>query len=524
MNTSTLRISPDALWVALAAAFTGAVAGQWPVRNWDFWWHVVMGRLAATTGQHPDKLYFLYTMDPQAPSYVQAHLAQRTFWALQQLGGDSVIPVLLTRNLGLMAVALVSALVAWRRSGSGLVAATLVVMASSFTTTYVDARSHLLVWPLFVPALGLAYAARAGKISPWLIAALYPALTALWANLHGSFLIPSLIALAALAAAVSDRWLAPQRWRPNHLAAWVLTLPLCWIAPAAHPMGLRGNYDYLRLMMQSESLRSVSSEWYPTTPLFPDVIGTLFYLLVPLLAALAYRQHRRGQRLNLLDLFLLAGFALMSLKQCRDLMWFGFTLPIAASPLLSGLVTPKPTAKGRQRTAILAASAAALSLALVAQPWHAAYRTVMPALVQEKPVRDRDPHMGVLLRATPIEAAAQIKAHPLFHPHTTRVFCDHNYAGFLLYTLQDPARPTPMTFTDHRYEIITRAIWHEYYLISEAQPGWAERLDHYRVDFVIASAEQAPLQRALAAHPAWKLLSTHPDHQLYVRDFAHALP
>jgi hypothetical protein len=506
-------LSPKQLWskyglIALFPfAFTGMTMGLLPIRCWDYWWHVALGALLDATGQFPDKVYYLYTMDPKGPSYVQPWLSQWLFFQSQQHFGE--VGVLVWRNLASAFASGVGGVVAWRRSGSAILGATLAILGSTFAGGFVEARSHLGAWPLFFPALGLAYAARAhGWSMRWPMIGL-PLLAALWANLHGTFMIPGLIAFAASAAALLDRWRAPQRFSPRTTALWATTAALAFLAAGVNPMGLR-IYAYMAMMGTNEVLLRTVSDFFPTTLSFPDSLGPAFYTVLTMILVLAWRKRRE---LDLFDLFLLAGFAVLSIRQCRELMWFGFLLPIAASPLLHGLTRDEDTAQPANTLPYKLAAAALLIAPLLTQPWWPFMRPVMASLDLEDKPRSSSPFMGTILRATPVEAAdllAQSKLQDL------RIYNDQYYSGYLMYRLQDPTNPQPLVFTDHRYELPPSTLWDEYYAIGSAK-GWREAFAKYKINAVIAStAAQNALIQALRADPAWREALKNDDHSLFL--------
>jgi hypothetical protein len=513
-------IGPEGLIIAAACAFIGANAGLWPVRNFDYWWHVAMGRLGATTGTIPDQILFVYSVDPLAPSFVQAWLSQRIFWWMQHVSGDSVVPVLTLRNLALTAAAAIGGLVAWRRGAPALLVATMLIGASSLISAYVDARSHLMAWPLIFPVLAACYGARAGVVSMRWPLVVLPVITALWSNLHGSFLVPSMVAFAFGVASLLDKWRRPDQFHARLPALWGATIALNVLSVLTQPLGAK-NYEYMVYMVSSPALRQISTEWYPTTPWFPVGNGAMFYLVLVALGVLAWRRRRE---VDLVDLFLLAGFALLSIRQCRELMWFGLVLPIAAAPLLRDLIPKREAVEPAHASRWLALIGCVSALPLLTQPYNPLYRRLMPPLAVEFPQRDREPHLGVFLRNTPVEGAdklVELLDAGSLERGTMRLFAPHDYSGYLLHRLQQPGSSWPMVFTDHRYEIITAEQWDIYDRISAAEPGWREELARYEVDVVIASSsEQAPLQARLGESAEWSELVTEADYTLFVRSSA----
>jgi hypothetical protein len=507
-NTKTAPLLSAALMPALLVGlFASTTHALIPLRDWDHWWHMIMARVASA-GQATDRVHFLYTMDPHAYSYVQPWLSQHIFVWMQDALGDSPAIALATRDLLMGASFTLAAIVAWRRSGSALIGAALALWGQTLTASFFGVRTFMLPWPLFLACLAITYAARAGRLPTWTAALALPACAALWANLHGTFLIPACIALAALTSTLSDRWLNKDSWSGRDALWWATTLALCLIAPICNPMH-HHIYSYMVMMARSPALAAFSGDWFPMTPLYPDTVGAAFYLtLISGLALWAITRRADPPRADVLDLLLLAGFGALAIRQCREIIWFGLVAPIAIAPALRGRVAittlPPGSLASRPATGI-AALLLASAIALIAQPWSAPWREVMLSVTLEEPPHTSGPQRALVPAAAPYEAISHLKAHHAALLPTLRVFCAHNQSGYVLYHLQDPARPSPMVFTDNRYELPSLALWDKYYTIAEAKPGWDTLLKDYGVHAVLAGPDDMPaLVDALKADPRWR--------------------
>jgi hypothetical protein len=497
--------SKQGVIAALPFAFIGVAMGLLPIRCWDYWWHVAMGAILHATHRVPDSALVLYTMPADAPSFVQPWLAQWLLYQSQTHVGE--LGALIARNLLTAGAFGGISLVAWRRSGSALIAATLTIIAATLANPFIDARTHLLAWPLLFPTLALAYAARRQRVAMRWAALGLPLITALWANLHGTFIFPALIAAAALAACITDRWRAPERRSAKTCAAWAATIAACLLAACLNPRG-PAIYAYMFTLSAHPLIRDTVSEWFPTTLTFPAILGPGFYLLLAATAALGWR---RRAALDVMDLCLLAGFALLAARQCRELMWFAMVYPIAAAPCFTGLTPPPAPDAPRRRYKL--ALAAILAAPLLAQPWLPPIRPLIAALDLPEPARVLTPLQGTILRATPVEAADILATRDRA---TLRIFNDQSYSGYLLYRLQDPAHPTQLVFTDHRYELPPLSVWLEYDAISRAE-GWQDAFARHHINAVIASTrDQLPLLLAMRRDPAWREALTTPDHALFL--------
>jgi hypothetical protein len=93
-----------------------------------------------------------------------------------------------------------------------------------------------------------------------------------------------------------------------------------------------------------------------------------------------------------------------------------------------------------------------------------------------------------------------------------RVF-DGWWGSWFEYALPD----IPM-FVDARAEIFPTSVWDDYFTISLARPGWAEALERWRIDVVVATPDhQAPLIASLATDAAWRETYRDAEGVIFVR-------
>jgi hypothetical protein len=506
-SNSSKLLSLDLLWTILPAALIAITLGLLPLRSWDFWWHIAMGRLVNASGAVPAANYFLYTMDAATPSFIQPWLGQWVLFQLHHLGGLEL--VLLLRNVLAAAVFGAIGWTAARRSGAAPLGALAALIGMVFCFRCIDERPELLVWPLFVVLLLLAYSIRAGRRPlGWLV--FFPLATVVWVNVHGSFLMPAILAVAFGAAALADLLLQPQKAPPGAVAAWGLTVAACLAALLVNPAGPK-IFTFLTNMTNNEVLRQYITEWMPTTLYFPPILGPFFYLIAAATLFLFWR-HRR--ELDPVDLFLFVGFWVMAMKFCRSLLWFGLVWPLAISPYLRDLkffFKPEKDTVSSRPWLNLGLAATLTVAALVLQPLTARQARLVSAW-QVVPTRSQDPLRGRVMAETPVEPVEILhrrgNVHHLFH--------DQRYAGFIIYRLQD-ANPRQMVFVDQRIEFPSPALWKLYDDIGDGN-SWRPAFDHYDIDAVIASqSSQAPLIRLLKKERAWTILYEDSFNALFVR-------
>jgi hypothetical protein len=491
-----------------AALLFGAL-GVTPLRSWDFWWHAAIGRLVDATGTVPTENLFLYTMEADHPSFIQPWLSQWALYVLEDALGLNA--VLLLRNA---AAGVAWAVLTWwaqRRAGSWQVAAVLALLVVPFGFLYIGARTHLLAWPLFLPCLALCYGVRSGRLSPfWLLA--LPGITALWVNLHGSFLIPSLIALAFLVDSGWQRLLGELEVPHGY---WLIALVGSLGASVANPHGLEV-WRYLVELSSNQVIQNTVTEWMPVTLGRPSFLGPLFYGL--LLGGAALFGLGRS-RFEAVDALLFFGFALMAALHARSLLWFALAVPVTLAPCASAVVdrwsaaadVDEPDPESRVSSLIHGTLIAAFVVSAVAvQPWTDDHEL---ALSFRSDVRAKSPMIGLVPAEAPVDAIWLLKAAPT---KRLRLFHDHRAPGFLIYHLQG-VEPSQMVFVDNRVELPPAALWSEFERAGDAE-DWRETFDEYDVNgAVLMHSTQGALVDEMEDSDQWRRLYNTDEYVVFLR-------
>jgi hypothetical protein len=507
MDRTSKIFSLDFIWTILPAALMAIVLALLPLRSWDYWWHIAMGRLFNSSGVVPKANYFLYTLDATTPYFVQPWLGQWMLFRLHELGGLEL--VLLLRDL--LAASAFGAIgwVAARRSHSKPLGAMAALIGMFFCFRCIDERPELLMWPIFVVLLILAYDIRSRRRAlGWLT--LFPLVAAFWVNVHGSFLMPAILAGAFGAAAVTDIFLKRGQAGINtSAAAWTFTAAACLAALLLNPAGLK-IFTFLKNMTSNEIMRSYITEWMPTTLRFPPILGPIFYLVS---AATCFLFWRHWRELDLADLFLFVGFFAMTVKFCRAFLWFGLIWPLAISPYLrelNFLFDPKENTESSWKWLNLVLVTTLIAAAIALQPI-SAWQARLVSAWQYIPTRSQNPLKGRVMAETPVEPVEILRGRGNIH----HLFHDVIYAGFIIYRLQD-AKPRQMVFMDQRIDFPGPDLWKLYDDISSTN-AWRSAFQKYDIDAVIANqSSQAPLIRRLKQERDWTLLYEDKFNALFV--------
>jgi hypothetical protein len=439
--------APVALLVIGLGSFSPALVTQ------DFWLALVSGREVAEHGlPHVDHL----TVMASGHHWLdQQWLAQLILFEVGRIGIGAASALCL---LSLTAALSIVALVAHKRGAAPLPIFALLVGCIAAAPWGMQFRPQALALPLFSVTLWLLLRdPRARRTSTlWVLPIL-----CLWANLHGSVVLGSLLVVAyGLQAIVRAE---DRSARLRALACVVASPPALLASPYATSLP-----GYYRLMLLNPPFGRQIKEWQQTTP---SGLTAIFFLLLAVAVVLVVT--RRG-RLGLFDLLVLGLTAAAGLDALRGIVWFS----LACVALLPALLTRSPgTTRFEGRGADLSAWAA-IVVAVGAIVWvgarpAASYTTRFPRtlaeVVQAKTASRRE-----------------------------RVFADDSSADWLLWEV--PSLKGQVAY-DVRFELLTRSQITRLVAWDRLKPGSRNAIAGYRL--VIADPKHVS---ALVATGGWKLL------------------
>lgn len=276
------------------------------LRDPDTFWHVHMGNEILATGRLPVADRWSWTM-VGTPWIAKEWLSQVVFALASRLGGWPAIAL-----VTIVSVATAFALVTREALGrlSPLAAVLLVGAVFPLASGHVIARPHVLAW---VPMIGftviLLRAAESGR-APSL--SVLP-LMALWANLHGSFLL-GLFLMPFFAADAMSRVDRGVRLRLGERWAVVAVGVAC--ATLLHPYGF-GTWSAAFAVLNLDGAGLGIAEWKAAD--FTR-LGVMEVVMLTGIAALA----TTGRRIPLIRLALILALAHLALAHVRHMAIFGF--------------------------------------------------------------------------------------------------------------------------------------------------------------------------------------------------------
>ena len=448
----------------------------------DLWGHLAYGRLVCTTHALP-------ATEPLMP-LAEGMPFVDTAWLSQVLGyralahwGPPGVQFLhaaaIAACFALLAYGFYSRTRSWLFSAAGL---GLFETLNWFQFRIVRPQMAGLV--CFVLLLAMLSARRWRRVY-WMA---IPLTIAVWANLHGSFIV----GLGVIACACLGRTI--DVWRRTHrLAAPLRDVParrlflLAELAAAAallNPYGLR-LYSEVLTFSQNPNLASLI-EWDPLN--FRTMQGQLCAAMA-LALAIVYRLSPR--RVSAAEVLTLAALGASALWSARMLIWW---TPVAAACFaIHGHAAWRrffPLAGG-EPASVRSGKWSVVTLGLM---WIFFSYTPFGMRVlhgREGAIKDS------VSRDTPVAAVAWLRE----HPPAGLVFNVFEWGDYLLWA----GPPDVKVFVTSQAHLVPREIWRDYLSVINMSSGWTEAFDRYDVQaLLLDKAERGDLIYSLRENKQWK--------------------
>ncbi len=451
--------SYDLLWLSLALLFVLGLFFYAQIGANDYWWYLRVGRDVLATGFVPSIETISYSRAGDA-IFNQQWLAGIIFFLVHQAGG-----VTLTYLIGGLCLAFTYGIIWWMmRQETGPQAATLLIYLLVLgTSNNWVMRPQLLVYPLFALCVWVLYEWEAGqKKYLWLL----PLSVLLWVNLHGSFILPFVLAGSAFIFGKGDR---------KSLLIYIVFSLICMLL---NPYGLKV-WSFFFDTSSSQSVLLYSTEWRP--PNFADWQIKVFFIWLLLFAPLvSYTK----QKISNTEWVWFLGLGWLALSSGRFIIWFMFVLAIFSAKALKGLIN-KHAGESIQNTATklnLTFSFFVLALSFT-------YLPVVRNIWQNESISPYE------LETTPIDAVNWLNDH---NDGRGPIWSDYGFSSYISF-----ASPQYPVWIDTRFHIYPKSQWDEYFKINDAQ-NWQEFFDREKVNLLFLSIDRQPrLIKAVSDSPEW---------------------
>jgi hypothetical protein len=336
-------------------------------------------------------------------------------------------------------------------------------------------RPQTLGYPLF--AVFLLAVVRAEYRKDMRLLWVLPVVTAVWANLHGSFFTGwVLLGCVAVGRFVQERSI-------RAAAPYVVTLGACVVAGLVNPYG-PGAFFYLASIGSNPVIRDFVTEWAPATVSWRE--GIMFFASAVVLGGLALKARLR---LSAVEVVTLLVFGYLAWSSVRAIVWWGLIIGPTLARLL-GSVAPSREPKARDHPRVNAVIIAGIAaIALAALPWT---KAVLPILPAEK--------LGLFTDDTPVQVGAYLRSHD--PPPGGKMLNNQGWGGYLEWA----AWPRHQVFLDGRIELHPPQVWFDYLDVVFPSARWRALLEQYDVSYLVLSkVEQKELIADLGSDPAWRL-------------------
>lgn len=417
------------------------------------------------------------------PWIQQQWLAHWVYYEAWRIGGYSVLALfsnaLVALGFGLLAALLMRRGVVAHRAVMWAVLAYTVCIGNTII------RAQSFAFPLFVALIWLLLDDWPQERLRWRFALFVPALV-LWANLHGTALLATLL-FAGYAGARATSHLWERRRRAG--AAYAAVGALAMLAPFATPYAF-SMVDYYASVIGNGTLRRFILEWAP--PRLGSPTSIAFFLFVPLvIGAVAYALGR-GVRPSPLLSPLAGGSLLLAAQAARYQASFAIVgTVLAAEALVRSRPAPHPLPRiVRAAGAGLIVVAAVTTGAIVGASSTGRFESLTPRLAIAAAAQQAATDPGALILADEVSASALLWRFP-------------ETAGRVAYDAR---------FDQYSEEALER--WFSY--LNVLGPEWLEPARDY--DVLVASRSAHPaLAARLARLPGWRVLHSDADGIAVVR-------
>jgi hypothetical protein len=459
------------------------------IQDPDFWWHLRIGRWMVENGMLPSHDLFTFTVPGHAWTDHE-YLTEVLMW-------------LVYSATGAVGIAIVFGLVTW--AGFWLIYRQ--VRRQPFVIVGLGlALGALAGWPIWGPRAQMITFAFTCLELYWLHGYLsgrskalnfFPLVMAVWANLHGGWVIGfAWLGVALVAELVGWAWDRSNPAHKAHVRFLAIITAASLVAVLATPHGFN-LYLYPFQTQGSVAQQKLIVEWF--SPDFHQIYLRPFEAMVfILIAGFALRRPRLYE-------FLLSMAALgLALQSVRHVALF----VAAATPVVIGSYSDywKELAASR-----------GWKLSLPARPLFATITAVVLVFVLlvalVKIDSDINPSVQARLDAEsyPIAAADWLAAHPEVGTH---MYNQYGWGGYLAYRFYpDPNR---RVFIFGEAELMGDPLLNQYDDVQNLRPDWKAVLDQYGVDYVIFNKDAA-LSNVLATQAEWTLAYQDNVAVIYVR-------
>jgi hypothetical protein len=462
-----LKIDIEQLWLLLPVLLLTYKSFIFPLPPLDFWWHLKMGEVIATTRSIPRFDIFSFTAEGR-PFVLQNWLGELIYYWTYRIGGFPLL-VFLGTALTLGAFLLMYRL-CLNAARNIRVAAFVGFLASLANYGFMRPQTYsFLLFAAFYLVLTEYREGRRDRL--WIL----PILMALWVNLHGAFVMGLGIVALYAACEACRHLLDPKRTDAlsfAELRKLLVVFALCCLTTLLNPEGY-GIFEYVRTVLLDAGSQQLVAEWQP--PRLNDLLGFLLFYCPFLLAVFTFIYARRKP--DFTEMVLFFTFAALGLTAIRNAAWFSaITFPLLArylpfldcGPPLRRLKVVDRLLQPSSRAGDELASGWINSLLLA---------VAVLAVVSQSPwTRPRITGKSLVADQTPVGVAEFIDQQGI----TGRIFHPQDFGDYLMWRLW----PRQKTLVDGRVHLFDLEFLKQYEKAIE-DPLSTDFLERWKIEYVL---------------------------------------
>ncbi len=476
------RLPPPWLIFSLALGVVlGCLALYKGIQDSDFFWHLTTGRLIAESGvPRTDPFSFTWNGKPWNP---YSWLSELLMYRLVSGIGEAGALVVFASAPAAILVVLGSALA--RRGVAAIALVPPLALAGWMLLPYVTLRPQVLSWLLMAVVMTLLLSIDHRRRWPLF---LLPPLIAVWANLHGLWVMG--VAVIGLYTVLSLFGRGPMSSARRPM---VVTAVACILAAGLTPAGLPGILYPLTYLNPGIWALEHIAEWQS-----PDFHDPTHWGLLVIFATLALNRGRATPAW--LTVLPLIGVAL-SLSSIRNVpllaIWAVPTLAFGLNDRVQSHLARRPGPRqdlGRRLLELGAAALVMIVAIVVLFPRDLTGR-MEGSFEGQYPVKGVD----ILLNVDP----------------EANLLAEYNWGGYAISRLHDAGG---RVFVDGRDgEMYSAQVLNDYSTLVGARRGWEDLVDRYGVGAILLRPS-TPLVRGLAQEEGWCEVFRDDEQVLLLRD------
>jgi hypothetical protein len=469
--------------IVIAALFVGAVLDP------DFWWHIRIGRWMVENGRLPSTDIFTYT----AHTHVwtdHEYLTEILMWLVYSKAGAIGIGIF----FGLITYAGFYLMYRQVRRQPFVIVGLGIALGAVAGAPIWGPRAQMITFALTCLELYWLQGYLSGRSRALQF---FPLVVALWANLHGGWVIGFVwLGVALVAELIGWAWEPANLAHRAHVRLLAIVTAASAVAVLATPHGF-SLYLYPFQTVTSGAQERLIVEWF--SPDFHQIYLRPFEAMVLLLiVGFALR------RPSLYDLLLSMAALALALQSVRNIALF----VAATTPVLINCYSEywKEVSAAR-----------GWKLTLPSRPLFAVITAVVLLVVTLATVvhiagEVSPTHQQSLTSSTyPVGAADWLAAHP---DVGKKMYNQYGWGGYLAYRFYP--EPNRKVFIFGEAALMGDGLLNDYEDIQTLRPDWQTLLDRYGVDYIVYSRGEA-LANVLATEPGWKLVFQDDVAVIYVR-------